>query len=114
MKNNQKILCVFGGTGFVGRHLIRKLCQKDYRIIIATRQPHHALFLKPLGNPGQIELVKTNVFNSEDLKNVLKHSNKCINLIGILNQKKHSTFENLHAEFPNLLSKICTELNLEK
>ena len=58
-----KIATIFGASGFVGRHLIRKLTEKNYRIIIITRSPYLHGYLKPLGNPGQIDLEKVNIFD---------------------------------------------------
>ena len=111
---NQKIATIFGGSGFIGRHLIRRLTKQDYRILVATRSPHLSVFLKPLGGSGQVELVKTNLYDSNDIKNILKNSNVVINLVGILYENKKQKFHNLHSEFPNMLSKICSENNIEK
>jgi len=111
---NRKIATIFGGSGFIGRHLIRRLTKKDYRIIVATRSPHLKGFLKPLGGSGQVELVKTNLYSSKDIKNVLQNSDIVINLVGILYENSKQKFNYLHSEFPNILSKICSELNLEK
>jgi len=110
----EKIATIFGGSGFLGRHLIRKLTQKEYRIIVATRSPYLNGFLKPLGNPGQIELVKTNIYNKEEVKRLLKKSSLAINLIGILHETSKQKFKYLHTDFPNLLSNICNELDLER
>ena len=60
-----KIITIFGGSGFIGRHLIRRLTKNDYRIIVASRSPYLHGHLKPLGNPGHVELVKTNIFDPE-------------------------------------------------
>jgi len=111
---NQKIATIFGGSGFIGRHLIRRLTKQDYRIIVATRSPHLNGFLKPLGDSGQVELVKTNLYDADNIKNVLQNSNIAINLVGILYETGKQKFHHLHSEFPKLLSKICTELKLEK
>ena len=111
---NQKIATIFGGSGFIGRHLIRRLTEKEYRIIVATRSPYLSGFLKPLGEPGQIELVKTNIYNPDDIKNVLKNSDIAINLVGILYENKKQKFNYIHSEFPNFLSKVCSEYNFEK
>ena len=60
MQNNQIVIAVFGGTGFLGRNLIKKLTELDYRVKVATRNPHtKGYYLKPLGNPGYVELFKT-------------------------------------------------------
>ena len=63
MQNNQKIIAIFGAGGFLGKHLMRELTKLDYRVKVATRNPYLKGYLKPLGNPGQIELFKTNIFN---------------------------------------------------
>ena len=63
MQNNQKIIAIFGGGGFLGKHLMRELTKLDYRVKVATRNPYLKGYLKPQGNPGQIELIKTNIFN---------------------------------------------------
>jgi len=73
MQNNQKIIGIFGAGGFLGKHLMRQLTKLDYRVKVATRNPFLKGYLKPLGNPGQIELFKTNIFNPEDVKQVLKN-----------------------------------------
>ena len=65
---NQKIATIFGGSGFIGRHLIRKLTLKGYRLIIATRSPYLNGFLKSFGDIGQIELVKINIYNLSSLE----------------------------------------------
>ena len=83
MQNNQKIIAIFGAGGFIGKHLIRNLTKLDYRIKIATRNPYLKGYLKPLGNPGQIELFKTNIFNEEDTK--LENKNLIISILVFLN-----------------------------
>ena len=72
--NNNRIIALFGGSGFIGKILIRYLTKLDYRLKIPSRKPYLHGSLKPLGNPGQIELFKINIFNSEDVKKVLKNS----------------------------------------
>ena len=71
-------------------------------------------YLKPLGNPGQIELFKTNIFNPEDVKQVLKNCDLAINLVGILYETRKQKFNQIHAQFPNLLSELCNELAVKK
>ena len=104
MQNNQKIIAIFGAGGFLGKHLMRQLTKLDYRVKVATRNPYLKGYLKPLGNPGQIELFKTNIFNSEDVKQVLKNCDFAINLVGILYETRKQKFSQIHVEFPHLLS----------
>ena len=90
MQKNQKIIAIFGAGGFLGKHLMRELTKLDYRVKVATRNPYLKGYLKPLGNPGQIELFKTNIFEAENLKQVLDNCDLVINLVGILYEtKKH-------------------------
>jgi len=114
MQNNQKIIAIFGGGGFLGKHLMRQLTKLDYRIKVATRSPYLKGYLKPLGNPGQIELFKTNIFNKDDIKQVLKNCDFAINLVGILYETRKQKFSQIHAQFPKLLSNMCNELGVKK
>ena len=113
MQNNQKIIAIFGAGGFLGKHLMRQLTKLDYRIKVATRNPFQKGYLKPLGNPGQIELLKTNIFNSEDVKQVLKNCDLAINLVGILYETRKQKFNQVHSQFPHLLSNLCSEAGIK-
>ena len=113
MQNNQKIIAIFGAGGFLGKHLLRQLTKLDYRIKIATRNPYLKGYLKPLGNPGQIELFKTNIFNPEDIKQVLKNCDFVINLVGILYETRKQKFDQIHSQFPYLLSNLCNETGIK-
>ena len=110
----QKIATIFGASGFIVRHLIRSLTEKDFRIIAATRSPYLYGYLKPLGNPGQIDLEKVNLFEEENLRTLIKNSDVVINLVGILYENKKQKFENIHVKFPSLLTKLCNEQNIKK
>jgi len=114
MQNNQKIIAIFGAGGFLGKYLMRELTKLDYRIKVATRNPYLKGYLKPLGNPGQIELFKTNIFNEEDVRKVLRNSDFVINLVGILYETKKQKFNQIHSQFPLLISRLCNELHIKK
>ena len=109
MQNNQKIIAIFGAGGFLGKHLMRQLTKLDYRIKVATRNPYLKGYLKQLGNPGQIELFKTNIFSEDDVKRVLNNCDLVINLCGILFENSKQKFSQIHSNFPFLLSKLCAE-----
>ena len=113
MQNNQKIIAIFGAGGFFGKHLMRQLTKLDYRVKVATRNPYLKGYLKPLGNPGQIELFKTNIFNPDNVKLVLKNCDLAINLVGILYETKKQKFNQIHSQFPYLLSNLCNELKIK-
>ena len=113
MQNNQKIIAVFGAGGFLGKHLMRQLTKLDYRVKVATRNPYLKGYLKLLGNPGQIELFKTNIFDPDDIKKVLKNCDFIINLVGILYETKKQKFNEIHSQFPYLLSNLCSEFRIK-
>jgi uncharacterized protein YbjT (DUF2867 family) len=113
MQNNQKIIAIFGAGGFLGKHLMRQLTKLDYRVKVATRNPYLKGYLKPLGNPGQIEFFKTNIFKEEDVRAVLKDSDFVINLVGILFEKRKQKFNQIHSQFPFLLSNLCNEVGIK-
>ena len=112
MQNNQKIIAIFGGGAFLGKHLMRQLTKLDYRVKVATRNPYLKGYLKPLGNPGQIELFKTNIFYPDEVKQILKNCDFVINLVGILYETRKQKFNQIHAQFPHLLSNLCNEIGI--
>ena len=114
MQNNQKVIAIFGGSGFLGKNLMRQLTKQDYLIKVATRNPYLKGYLKPLGNPGQIELFRTNIFNSDDIRKILKNCDYVINLVGILHETKKQKFHEIHSVFPLQLSNLCNEFNIKK
>ena len=114
MQNNQKIIGIFGAGGFLGRHLMRQITKLGYRVKVGTSNPFLKNYLLPPGNPGQISLMKTNIFNPNDIKEILRDCDFVINLVGILYETKRQKFQSVHVDFPNLLSRCCDELGIKK
>jgi len=110
-----KNILVFGGSGQIGRHLIRRLTNNNHLVTVATRNLHtKGSILKTQGNPGYIQIVETNIFEEEKLYNLIKDKDVCINLVGILYESKKNTFKNIHVNFPNIISRISKERKLEQ
>ena len=107
---------IFGASGQIGRHLIRKLTKNNYKVTAVTRNIHQKGYvLKTQGNAGYIDIVELNIFNENKLKDLISRADICINLIGILYEKnKGNTFKNIHTIFPSLISKICKECNVQQ
>ena len=107
---------VFGASGQIGRNLIRKLTQNNYKVTAITRNFHKkAYILKTQANPGYIDIVETNIYDENSLRKLIKNADVCVNLIGILFEKgKLNTFKNIHEKIPSMLSKLCEEYKVEQ
>ena len=105
---------IFGGSGQIGRHLIRKLTKNNVRVTVVTRNIHQKSYIiKTQGNAGFIDIVEANIYNEKKIRNLFQKSDVCINLIGILYEnKKRNTFYNIHTLFPSLLAKLAQEYKL--
>ena len=112
----EKNCLIFGGSGQIGRNLIRKLAKNNYRSTVVTRNIHQKSYIiKTQANAGYIDIVEANIFDEKIIRNLFKNADICINLIGILYEKKGgNTFKNIHTIFPSLLAKLCKEYNLEQ
>ena len=107
---------IFGGSGQIGRHLIRKLTKNNYKVTVVTRNIHQkSLIIKTQANAGYIDIIESNIFDEKKIRKLFETADICINLIGILHEKKNgNTFKNIHSLFPSILSKLCKEYNLQK
>ena len=89
-----KEILVFGASGQIGRNLIRKLTKNNYKVIAVTRNIHQkGYILKTQANPGYLEIVELNYFNIEKINKLVRKCSICINLIGILFEKKKNFFK---------------------
>jgi len=106
---------IFGGSGQIGRHLIRKLTKNNYRVTVVTRNIHQKSYIiKTQGNAGYIDVVEASIFEEKKIRELFQNAEICINLIGILFEKKRgNTFKNIHSIFPSILAKLCKEYNLK-
>ena len=106
---------IFGGSGQIGRHLIRKLTKNNIRVTVVTRNIHQkSLIIKTQGNAGYIDVVEANIYDEQKIRILFEKADLCINLVGILFEKsKGSTFYNIHTLFPSILSKLSKEYKLK-
>jgi len=93
---NSKLVTIFGGTGFLGRHTVRALARAGWRIKVAARRPARGYFLRPLGSVGQIDFVKCDIAKKDQVAAALAGSDAVVNLCGILFQSGQS-FEDVQA-----------------
>jgi NADH dehydrogenase len=93
-----KLVTIMGGSGFLGRHIVRALAREGWRIRVGVRYPHTANFLRPMGRVGQIQIVKANLVKREDLALMMREADAAINLAGILFQRGSQRFQAIHAD----------------
>ena len=96
--HSDTLVTVFGGSGFLGRHLVRALAKRRYRIRVAVRRPELANFLQPIGSVGQIHAVQANIRYPASIEAAVRGADVVVNLAAILFERGSQTFESLHAE----------------
>ncbi len=106
---------IFGGSGQIGRHLIRKLTKNNIKVTVVTRNIHQKSYIiKTQGNAGYIDIVEANIYDEKKIRDLFSKADLCINLIGILFEKKRgNSFYNIHTLFPSLLAKLSKEFKLK-
>jgi uncharacterized protein YbjT (DUF2867 family) len=90
---SSQLVTVFGGSGFVGRHVVRALARRGYRIRVAVRRPDLAFHLQPLGGVGQIHAVQANLRYRESVTRAVEGADAVINLVGILQESGRQSFD---------------------
>ena len=106
---------IFGGSGQIGRYLVRKLTKNDIRVTVVTRNIHQKSYIiKTQGNAGYIDIVEANIYDEKKIRSLFENADLCINLIGILYEKnKGNTFYKIHTLFPSILAKLSKEYKLK-
>ncbi len=109
---SDRIVTVFGGSGFIGRHLVRALARDGWRVRVATRRPDLAFHLQPLGRVGQINAVQANVRYPDSLAAALRGADAAVNLVGILAPWGKQTFDAVHARGAGAVAKAVAEAGI--
>ena len=113
--NSPKVATVFGGSGFLGRYIVKRLVGLGWKIKIVTRNKNKAEFLNNYGTSEQIKLIELNLLNSEDeIQNVIIGSSVVINCVGILQEIKDQTFISLHFELVKKIAILSKKNGVKK
>ncbi|OAF08999.1 complex I NDUFA9 subunit family protein [Bradyrhizobium neotropicale] len=111
--NLDTLVTVFGGSGFLGRSVVRALCKRDYRVRVAVRRPELAGFLQPLGRVGQVHTVQANLRYPASVEAALRDSHVAINLVGILTESGGQTFDAVQAKGAETVAKAAAAAGAE-
>lgn len=110
----QQIITIIGGTGFVGRYVVRQLARAGYTIRVIARSPNAALPLKTAGDVGQIVLIPGNLAKPESLVGKIEDSYAIINLVGILFEGGNQKFTKLHAQGAERLAQMASAAGVKR
>jgi NADH dehydrogenase len=107
LSNMPKLVTVFGGSGFVGRHVVRSLAKRGYRIRVAVRRPDLAFHLQPLGNVGQIAFVQANLRYRNSIDAAVRGADHVVNCVGILHETGRNTFDAVQDFGARAIAEAC-------
>ena len=105
--NQETLVTVFGGSGFLGRNVVRALAKRDYRIRVAVRRPELAGHLQPLGKVGQIHAVQANLRYPASVEAAMRDSEVTVNLVGILTAGGAQSFDAVQAKGAETIAKAA-------
>lgn len=108
-----KLAVVFGGSGFLGRNVVRELARRGWRVRVAVRRPHHAQFLRPMGHVGQIQLKQCNVRYRPSVADALIGADAVVNLVGLLHQSGPQRFDTVQAGGAATVAKLAAEAGVK-
>ena len=106
---DDRLVTIYGGSGFIGRHVVRALARRGWRIRVAVRRPDLAFHLQPLGRVGQIHAVQANLRSEESVARAAEGADAIVNLVGILYEKGRQRFDAVQAQGAAAVARIAAE-----
>jgi NADH dehydrogenase len=111
---DERLITIFGGAGFIGRHLVRKLAADGWRIRVVSRSPGLTGHLQPLGEVGQIVVQPLPNLDASAIGRLVEGSSAVVNLIGILYETSRQRFEDVHGELPGRIAQASADAGISK
>src|SRR5687767_9994184 len=105
--NSHRLVTIIGGSGFVGRHIVRALAKRGHRIRVAVRRPDLAGHVQPLGAVGQIKAIQANLRYRWSIDRALEGADAAVNLVGILAESGRQTFDAVQAFGPRAIGEAA-------
>lgn len=102
-----KLVTIFGGSGFVGRYIARRMAKEGWRVRVAVRRPNEALFVRPYGVPGQVEPLACNIRDDASVRSMIRGADAVVNCVGVLNSVGANTFEAVQAEGAGRIARLA-------
>ncbi len=104
-----KLVTIFGGSGFVGRYIARRMAKEGWRVRVATRRPNDALFVRPYGVVGQVEPVQANIRDDASVRAVLKGADAVVNCVGTFDKGGKNNFDAVQVEGAERIARLAAE-----
>ncbi len=108
------LVTIYGGSGFVGRYIARRMAKEGWRVRVAVRKPNEALFVRTYGVVGQVEPVLCNVRNEASVASAIRGARAVVNCVGILSEVGKNTFQSIQAEAPGCIARAATQEGIER
>ena len=108
-----KLVTIFGGSGFVGRYVSRRMALEGWRVRVATRRPNEALFVKPYGTVGQVEPVLCNIRDEDSVARALQGADAVVNCVGIANETSVNSFAAIHVDGAERVARLAAKAGIE-
>ncbi len=102
-----KLVTIYGGSGFVGRYIVRRLAKQGWRVRVATRVPDECRFVRTYGEVGQVEPVVCNIRDEESVRAAMHGADAVVNCVGILSQDRRNTFDAVQAEGAERVARLA-------
>ena len=109
-----KLVTIFGGSGFVGRYIARRMALEGWRVRVAVRSVNEAMFVRPYGVVGQVEPIFCNIRDDASVAAVTEGADAVVNCVGLLDEAGKNTFDAVHAEGAERIARIASELNVAR
>ena len=108
-----KLVTIFGGSGFIGRYIARRMAKQGWRVRVAVRRPNEALFVKTYGVVGQVEPILCNIRDDASVEEALNGADAAVNCVGILVEDKKNTFSAVQHSGAERIGRLSNELGIK-
>ena len=109
-----KLVTIYGGSGFVGRYIARRMAKEGWRVRVAVRRPNEAMHVKPYGVPGQVEPVFCNIRDDASVAAVMQGADAVVNCVGVLNQVGKNTFSAVQSEGAERIARLAKAAGIDQ
>ncbi|WP_176249760.1 MULTISPECIES: complex I NDUFA9 subunit family protein [unclassified Sulfitobacter] len=109
-----KLVTIYGGSGFVGRYIVRRMAKAGWRVRVAVRRPNEAIFVRPYGAVGQVEPVFCNIRDDASVRAAMQGADAVVNCVGILAETGKSTFEEIQAGGAERIARIAADEGISR